>query len=613
MPIEHTEDALFRALCRKLKCKKEDVINWEIVKRSVDARKKPELYYSYILSASCKQEEALLKRLKNDRDVIKEEEERFQFQVTGEKPLRKRPVIIGTGPAGLFCGLELARAGFCPILLERGKDVDSRTADVNAFWEGGPLSVHSNVQFGEGGAGTFSDGKLNTLIKDKTGRNRHVLETFVSFGAGESILYDQKPHIGTDVLKTIVKRMREEIISLGGEVRFESQVTDILTMEGDASVGQSVPNIPTTEETVSAGWSVSNNLTTEEIASAEMPVRRVRAVEINGMEILETDVLVLAIGHSARDTLFMLADKELKMEAKPFAVGFRIQHPQAFINESQYGRQEAGEKDAASVLGAASYKLTAKADDGRGVYSFCMCPGGYVVNASSEEGHLAVNGMSYSGRDGDCANSAVIVTVTPEDYAGGIADWGSGNSYVVEAAENKTENIRDDIKKTVGDTALTGILFQRTLERRAFEAASGKIPIQKYGDYQETLAEKGILKKTVHHTNLKPFYPAIKGQFKEADLTNILPNILNKAFTEGMEQMNRKLSGFASDEVWLCGMESRTSSPVRICRNDALQSNIYGIYPCGEGAGYAGGITSATMDGIKVAQEIAKEYSGFLC
>lgn len=549
-PLDHSENSLFRALCDKLKCRESDVLSWEIAKRSVDARKKPRLFYSYTLLVKCRKEEELLKRLRRDPDIVKDSTVPFRFQVTGNRTLTKRPVIIGTGPAGLFCGLELARAGFRPVLLERGKNVEQRSIDVEAFWRGKALEENSNVQFGEGGAGTFSDGKLNTLVKDKYGRNTHVLETFVEFGAKKDILYEQKPHLGTDVLKDIVKNMRKEILSLGGEVRFESRMTDIRLSGISKNCGGSETH------------------------------RRINAVQINGKDWLETDVLIPAIGHSARDTFSMLYEKGLNMEAKPFAVGFRVQHPQRFINEAQYGIRDRNgtiENGGHTLLGAASYKLTAKAGDGRGVYSFCMCPGGYVVNASSEEGYLAVNGMSYSGRDGACANSAVIVSVSPTDYAS-------------------------------ADSPLSGITFQRQLEKRAYEAARGKIPVQKYRTYQKELCRKGLIKEVSCSEMLASFAPALKGLYEEADLTEILPPFLNRAFVEGMEEMNRKIHGFASGEVWLCGIESRTSSPVRICRDDTLQSNIAGIYPCGEGAGYAGGITSAAMDGVKIAEEIASRY-----
>lgn len=530
-PIAWKEEQIFQALCRKLKCRGSDILSWKIAKRSIDARKKPDLFYSYTLLAACRDERRLLTELKKDRDIAADDSISFHFQATGQKKISGRPVIVGTGPAGLFCGIELARAGFCPILLERGRDVDRRSADVEAFWETGRLSPDSNVQFGEGGAGTFSDGKLNTLVKDKYGRNLHVLETFVKFGAKESILYDGKPHLGTDVLRDIVRGMRKEIISLGGEVRFESRMSDIRISEKG----------------------------------------RISAVEINGSEWLETEVLVPAIGHSARDTLAMLYEKGLTMEAKPFAVGFRVQHPQSFINRSQYGREEVRE------LGAASYKLTAKAKDGRGVYTFCMCPGGYVVNASSEAGHLAVNGMSYSGRNGKCANSAVIVAVSPKDYNG-------------------------------SDVPLAGVAFQRELERRAYLAGGGKIPIQKYGDFRAALTKQGLTEQEIVRDDIVPFKPALKGEYQETDLSTIMPATLNRAFAEGMEEMDRKIRDFASREVWIAGIESRTSSPVRICRDETMQSNIGGIYPCGEGAGYAGGITSAAMDGIKAAQEIAAVY-----
>lgn len=587
-PIDHTEKQLFKALCHKLKCRETDILDWKIARQSTDARKKPYLFYSYTLLAACREEDRLFKKLQKDHDIIKDNSIVFHFQVTGQKPLTKRPVIIGTGPAGLFCGLELARAGFRPLLLERGKDVERRSADVEAFWNGGELQPDSNVQFGEGGAGTFSDGKLNTLVKDKYGRNTHVLKTFVEFGAKESILYDQKPHLGTDALKNIVKNMREEIISLGGEVRFESRVTDICVSSVRSDLKNILSNDGCTSDLPcsSAHDAFTANLSSDQTDTEK--AEKITGVEVNGSEWIETDILVLAIGHSARDTLAMLYEKHLDMEAKPFAVGFRVQHPQTFINETQYGTWETKDekdgnentnspKDAASLLGAAAYKLTAKAKDGRGVYSFCMCPGGYVVNASSEKGMLAVNGMSYSGRDGDCANSAIIVSVTPEDY---------GDT----------------------DSPLSGIVFQRELEKRAYEAAQGKIPIQKYKDFQTELIRQGFLKEASCSDVLTPFSPALKGLYQEANVTRILPAALNTAFAEGMAEMDRKIHGFASGEAWLCGIESRTSSPVRIPRDASLQSNIAGIYPCGEGAGYAGGITSAAMDGIRIAEQIGAFY-----
>lgn len=406
---------------------------------------------------------------------------------------------------------------------------------MERFWQGGKLLPNSNVQFGEGGAGTFSDGKLNTLVKDKYGRNRAVLETFVKFGAKESIQYEAKPHIGTDVLCRIVKEMREEILRMGGQIRFESQVTQIITKHGE-----------------------------------------VKGVMVNNREEIPCEQLVLAIGHSARDTFQMLYESALPMEQKAFAVGFRVEHAQKHINREMYGVEEPG------GLGAAPYKLTAKSGCGRGVYSFCMCPGGYVVNASSEEGRLAVNGMSYSGRNGKNANSAIIVAVTPKDF---------GSAH-----------------------PLAGVEFQRSLEEKAYRLADGKIPVQRYGDFRRAVCgqsaeDKGVVGQSGHELIM----PQNKGLYEWADLTKILPEECNQAFVEGMEQFGRKLPGFDSPEAILSAVESRTSSPVRICRDeDSLQSSIRGIYPCGEGAGYAGGITSAAMDGLRVAEAICKEYSPFL-
>ena len=514
-----------------------------IVKKSIDARKKPDITMVYTVDVKVDEEQKIIKKCGQKNGQIQLVEEKA-YEFPGTLPAKARPVIVGTGPAGLFCGYMLAKAGYRPILLERGREVHKRLADVERFWREGILDPISNVQFGEGGAGTFSDGKLTTTVKDPKGRMREALRIFVEAGAPKEILYEAKPHLGTDILTDVVVNLRKEIEACGGEVRFESQATGLFIENG-----------------------------------------HVTGVEVNGAPLV-SEAVILAIGHSARDTLAMLYEKQLDMEAKPFAVGFRVQHPQAFINETQYGTWETPAekngnsvpaKDAASILGAAPYKLTAEAKDGRGVYSFCMCPGGYVVNASSEEGLLAVNGMSYSGRDGACANSAIIVSVSPKDY---------------------------------GDTdfPLSGIAFQRELEKRAYEAAQGKIPIQKYKDFQAELVKQELLREVSYSDAIAPFSPALKGFYKETDITHILPSVLNTAFVEGMEGMNRKIHGFASGEVWLCGIESRTSSPVRICRDVSLQSNIAGIYPCGEGAGYAGGITSAAMDGIKIAEQIGALY-----
>lgn len=569
---DHTKEQLLKKVAKALRISEADIIGIDILRKSMDARKKPELFFCYTLDVQIKNEDRVLRALKG-KDCFKHqgnlqiehaEPLKYCFPTSGSGKLAHPPVIVGMGPAGLFCGYFLALHGYCPILLERGRDVDARMKDVEDFWRTGVLDTSSNVQFGEGGAGTFSDGKLNTLVKDKDGRNKAVLETFVKFGAKESILYEAKPHIGTDVLAGIVKKMREEILRLGGEVRFESQMTDIY---------------------------IENN--------------RISGIIVNGKERIPCEQLVLAIGHSARDTFLMLHNRKIPMEAKSFAVGFRVEHPQNMINLSQYGREESGN------LGAAAYKVTAKTSTGRGVYSFCMCPGGYVVNASSEEGHLAVNGMSYSKRDGKNANSAIIVSVTPKDYG--------------------------------SEHPLAGIDFQRKLEKKAYELGGGKIPVQRYGDFKSCVEadisrhisqedstygnqeENMRIAFAVGNQNTENIFafecqgkenlisgeiqPQCKGEFTWADLSPILPGECNQAFVEGMEAFGRQIAGFNRPDAVLLGVESRTSSPVRINRSENLQSDIGGLYPCGEGAGYAGGITSAAMDGIRVAEAIAGEYA----
>ncbi len=498
-----------------------------IVKRSLDARKKPELFYSYIVDIETADEEKTVKRCKNAAKYnvmcVREQPYRFPF-CRGTKPVT-RPVIVGMGPAGLFCGYFLALAGYEPLILERGKDVDERQKDVESFWETGTLNPDSNVQFGEGGAGTFSDGKLNTLVKDKYGRNKEALQVLVRFGAPENILYDSKPHIGTDILRQVVKNMRMEIQRLGGTVCFKSEVTDLMVEKG-----------------------------------------RIKGVVVNGSDAIHTDAVILAIGHSARNTFAMLYEKCILMEAKPFAVGLRVEHVQKMIDESQYGTADR------KALPAAAYKVAAKTKDGRGVYSFCMCPGGYVVNASSEPGRLCVNGMSYSGRDGDNANSAVIVTVTPKDFSSGHP--------------------------------LAGVDFQRELEERAFCAGNGKVPVQTYLSFS-----KSVLKENsrINPREGAAFPPAIKGAYDFTDITGILPPDINRGIIEGMEQFAKEIRGFNNPDTLLCGVEARTSSPVRILRDENMQSSIKGLYPCGEGAGYAGGITSAAMDGIKIAEAVASK------
>ncbi len=509
----------------------------------MDARKKREICYSYSLDVAVKREEKVLLKFRGKENLVsrtKQKEYHFpQSGVEAKKRQKNRPVIVGMGPAGLFCAYFLALHGYQPILLERGRRVEEREKDVEQFWESGRLNTESNVQFGEGGAGAFSDGKLNTLVHDDEGRGRIVLETFVKFGAEERILYDAKPHIGTDVLCGVVKRMREEIIRLGGQVRFGCKMTDICVRQGRL-----------------AGIMASDQ-------------------ETGLSTCLSCDQLVLAIGHSARDTFSMLYERNVPMEAKAFAVGLRVEHPQSMINYSQYGVTDPG------ILGAAPYKLAAKTSGGRGVYSFCMCPGGYVVNASSEEGRTAVNGMSYSGRDGKNANSAVIVTVTPDDF---------GSQH-----------------------PLAGVEFQRKLEQNAYAVGGGKIPVQRYGDFKncvEASMNMASMGRDLSHYG-EAVAPSCKGMYTWADLSRILPRECNEAFIEGMESFGRQIAGFNRPDACLSGVESRTSSPVRIHRDDACQSQVKGLYPCGEGAGYAGGIMSAAMDGMRVAEAVARESMFF--
>jgi hypothetical protein len=433
----------------------------------------------------------------------------------------------------------LSNAGFKPLLLERGAEVKKRMELVEHFWQTGELDTRTNVQFGEGGAGTFSDGKLNTMVKDKEGRAREALRIFVEHGAKENIMYEAKPHIGTDILCDVVVNMREKIKANGGEVRFEAQVMDIL-------------------------FDADNKVT---------------AVKV-GDETIPSDAVVLAIGHSARDTFYMLKDRAVDMQPKPFAVGYRVEHRQSLINLSQYGME------APEGLGAAPYKLVAQTSEGRGVYSFCMCPGGYVVNASSEEKRLAINGMSYSKRDGANANSAIIITVDPKDFG--------------------------------SEDVLSGVEFQRKLEEKAFELGQGKIPVEYYCDFkQEVEAIKAgktgaFPDKDLSHKDDKSFnQPQMKGDHVFARVHEILPNELNFAFIEGMEKFGRTIKGYDNVDALISGVESRTSSPVRINRDDSGQSvNIKGLFPCGEGAGYAGGIMSAAMDGIRTAELIARQIIG---
>ena len=533
LQIPHTEEALEKKIQKTLHLKKGDSFTYRIHRQSLDARRKPELFYVYTVDVTVSNENAILKHCKGN--IQKVEEKHYQIPSHGTETLNARPVVIGSGPAGLFCAYLLALEGYRPLVIERGACVEERKKDVDRFWETGVLDPSSNVQFGEGGAGTFSDGKLNTLVKDKTGRNRFVLETFVKFGADEDILYAHKPHIGTDVLIDVVSQMRQEIISLGGEFCFHTQVTDV-------------------------------DLTSKTLKLVHLSE--------NSAEEVSAGAAVFAIGHSARDTFEMLYKHQIPMRAKSFAIGVRIEHPQTLIDHSQYGR------DRGNDLPAAAYKLTENLDNGRGVYTFCMCPGGYVVNASSEEHRLAVNGMSYHDRAGENANSAVIVTVTPDDFG--------------------------------SDHPLAGIAFQRKLEKAAYKAGKGKIPVQRYGDFYRSVTGKEK-EKTEAEVWYQGHEPCMKGAYEETDLAGIFPAKISSALVDGMEDFNKKIRGFSHPFSILSGVESRTSSPVRIVRdNHSLESVIGGLYPCGEGAGYAGGITSAAADGIKIAEKIRQKYAPFL-
>ena len=466
-------------------------------------------------------EQKILRKVHNN-NIMSINKKDYQFPLPGTEKLEHVPVIVGSGPAGLFCAWYLARAGYRPLVLERGQEAQKRKETVDRFWKDGVLDPDSNVQFGEGGAGTFSDGKLNTLVKDPNGRNHEVLKRFVEAGAPEEIVYQQKPHLGTDVLIGIVETMRHQIEEMGGSFRFETKVTDLCIENGHLT-----------------------------------------AVEVNNEEKIPADACVLALGHSARDTFDMLHRRGVYMEPKSFAVGLRMEHPQKMINYDLYGEEEN------EFLGAASYKVTHTCENGRGVYSFCMCPGGYVVNASSEQGMLAVNGMSYQARDSKNANSALIVTVTPEDFP--------------------------------EEGPLGGISFQRELEKRAWEIGKGKIPVQLFGDYK--LHQKSSAFGEIE--------PQMKGAHVFADVRSILPKEIGDSIEEGVLAFGKKLKGFDRNDAILSGVESRTSSPVRIVRNREGYSNIEGIYPCGEGAGYAGGITSAAMDGIKTAEFICEKFRNF--
>ncbi|MDD5933968.1 MAG: FAD-dependent oxidoreductase [Clostridiales bacterium] len=528
LPIDHKEEELAIAVAKALKVKKEEVRELLIKKRSIDARKRNEIKYIYAVDVKMKNEERVVARAKNPNVTISKEKE-YRVIITGEQSMKHRPIVVGSGPAGLFCAYQLAFYGYRPILIERGAPVEERVKDVDTFWETNVLNPESNVQFGEGGAGTFSDGKLNTMVKDTFGRIRKVLEIFVEHGANEEILYLNKPHIGTDHLREVTKNMRQDIIARGGEVMFHTKLVDIRTEDGAIS----------------------------EVVLEQLKEKKTISLPCSD--------LILAIGHSARDTFEMLYKNKLPMEKKAFAVGVRMEHKQDMISRNQYG-------EAYQKLPAADYKVTYQASTGRAVYSFCMCPGGYVVNASSEEGRLVVNGMSYHDRAGENANSAIIVTVGEKDFL--------------------------SIPGAV-DSPLCGMEFQRYFEALAYQTGRGKVPVQTFKDFKEK-------KKT---TELGEVKPNLKGGYEFAELHECLPAKVSDTIVEGVLAFDKMIPGFANPDALLSGVEMRTSSPVRMNRDEHLESEIKGIYPCGEGAGYAGGITSAAVDGLKVFEVLAARYS----
>ncbi len=526
LPLDHAPGEILAAICQRLGVAAGDVVNYSIYRRSCDARKKTAIALIYALDVEVRDEAALLARLADLRNVMPTPDTTYRFVAHAPTDLTARPVVIGTGPCGLFAGLLLAQMGFRPIILERGKAVRERTKDTWGLWRQGKLNPDSNVQFGEGGAGTFSDGKLYSQIKDPLHHGRKVLEEFVKAGAPEEILYVNKPHIGTFRLVSMVEKMRANIFELGGEVRFGSKVEEIDIDRAADGNGQ------------------------------------VRGVVLADGERIATGHVVLAIGHSARDTFQMLFDHGVYIEAKPFSIGVRIEHPQSLIDRARFG-PAAGHP----LLGAADYKLVHHCANGRTAYSFCMCPGGTVVAATSEPGRVVTNGMSQYSRAERNANSGIVVDISPEvDYPG---------------------------------HPLAGIEFQRRWESAAFVAGGGTYaaPTQRVGDFlagRPSVAPGGV----------EPSYtPGVHW----TDLSLCLPDFVVTALREALPAFDKQIRGFAMDDAVMTGVETRTSSPIRIKRGDDFQSlNTRGLYPAGEGAGYAGGILSAGVDGIKVAEAVAR-------
>jgi uncharacterized FAD-dependent dehydrogenase len=525
LPLDHPPEAIQQAALERLGVPEADLLSCTVFRRAHDARKKSAIILVYTLDVEVRNEAAVQKRLARNKHVQPTPDMEYQFVAHAPEHLNHRPLVIGAGPCGLFAALLLAQMGFRPIILERGKVVRERTKDTWQLWRKSVLTPESNVQYGEGGAGTFSDGKLYSQIKDPRYLGRKVLTEFVKAEAPEDILTEAHPHIGTFRLVKMVENMRRAIESLGGEYRFQSRVTDLLVDEQNG-------------------------------------VRQVRGVKLASGEEIGADHIVLAIGHSARDTFQMLHDRGVYIEAKPFSIGFRIEHPQSIIDRARFGAF-AGHP----ILGAADYKLVHHASNGRTVYSFCMCPGGTVVAAASEEGRVVTNGMSQYSRAERNANAGIVVNITPqEDYPGG---------------------------------PLAGIPFQRRWEEAAF-AAGGKnyaAPGQRVGDFIAGIPS----------TSLGEVMPSYRPGVTPTDLSTCLPDYAITAIREALPAFGRQIPGFDMPDAVLTGVETRTSSPIRIKRDGSFQSlNTKGLFPAGEGAGYAGGILSAGVDGIKVAEAVAK-------
>lgn len=523
LPLGHPQDALRAAVLKRLGIAEHELIRFDIHRRGYDARKRGHIALVYTVDVELTREGAVLKRLAGDKHVAVTPDMAYKFVARAPAGLASRPVVIGAGPCGLLASLLLAQMGFRPILLERGKSVRERTKDTWGLWRQGKLDPESNVQFGEGGAGTFSDGKLYSQIKDPRHHGRKVLEEFVKAGAPAEILYVSKPHIGTFKLVSMVEHMRETITALGGEIRFQSKVTDLDIIDG-----------------------------------------QVRGVVLESGERIATEHVILALGHSARDTFEMLHRRGVFMEPKPFSVGLRIEHPQSLIDRCRFGEQ-AGDP----LLGAADYKLVHHAGNGRSAYSFCMCPGGTVVAATSEEGRVVTNGMSQYSRNERNANAAIVVGITPADFPG-------------DAQANP----------------LAGVDFQRRWEAAAFEAGGRTYaaPAQKVGDFLAGRPSTGP------GTVIPSYTPGVRW----TDLSSCLPDYVIATIKDALPAFDRQIRGFAMDDAVLTGVETRTSSPIRITRGADRQSrNTRGLYPAGEGAGYAGGILSAAVDGIQVAEAVA--------